>query len=597
MTKVFSFCIYGNQKKYCQGLIENIELIKDYYPDFEVWIYGGVNVPSSYIDQYKSYDNVKYIETNKSGASLMSYRFFPIDDDNVEIMFSRDADSRINSRDRWCIDEFIKSEKNFHIIRDNYWHKTKITGGMWGIKQASLVRESSPPKQGLLKHKMTDLYNSWIADKQNVSDQYGIDQMFLQNVVYDLIKNDVLIHSNIVGFVHEKITPILFENDNINFVGNVVYYDNNDVETYQFKYNDFPLINHLSFLSNNDQFGLMSHIYETMKINLFSYSINDRNSLLYLMFRAYYYINDIDKVQSILKLYRYALINENIIHDSNFVLMKLKERGYKIIGTTYLNREPNENEIIIYYGNYLHDVNCLPHSNKIYRHAYYFNMVKHDVIEFDSCWNSIDQIYIMNLEERRDRYIEILNELAIMNAPLHKIYHYKAKKEEFVKDNKKLNSYIGATKNHYDVVKHFIDNNYNYCLMLEDDFTFTSNIKNHQKNLKTFFERKYDFDVCLISTSKFHETRPYDDLLSLSYQQCTTTSGYILSKNTAHRVLECFETGVKEMMNNGDYNIYVCDRYWSKLQKDNKFFYFNEKFGYQRCVYSSITNQTNMNFD
>jgi hypothetical protein len=32
----------------------------------------------------------------------------------VEIMFVRDADSRINERDEWCIREFIQSQKMFN---------------------------------------------------------------------------------------------------------------------------------------------------------------------------------------------------------------------------------------------------------------------------------------------------------------------------------------------------------------------------------------------------------------------------------------------------------------------------------------------------
>jgi len=78
MVKVFSFCIYGGQKKYCQGLIENIEQIKRDFPDFQVWIYTGTNLPDEYLKSYASYDNTKIIKTDRDGASLMCYRFFPV---------------------------------------------------------------------------------------------------------------------------------------------------------------------------------------------------------------------------------------------------------------------------------------------------------------------------------------------------------------------------------------------------------------------------------------------------------------------------------------------------------------------------------------
>ena len=55
MAKIFSFCLYGNQKKYCQGLLENIKLINEYYPDFEIWIACGDDVPLKYLEEFINY--------------------------------------------------------------------------------------------------------------------------------------------------------------------------------------------------------------------------------------------------------------------------------------------------------------------------------------------------------------------------------------------------------------------------------------------------------------------------------------------------------------------------------------------------------------
>jgi hypothetical protein len=90
---------------------------------------------------------------------------------------------------------------------------------------------------------------------------------------------------------------------------------------------------------------------------------------------------------------------------------------------------------------------------------------------------------------RAAEFYEILIELCKINAPLNKIHHYKANKE-IITGNKKTDVYYGAGKNHIDVVKHFIQNNYNNCLILEDDVTFTSNITMHKKDLKIFLEYK-----------------------------------------------------------------------------------------------------------
>jgi hypothetical protein len=44
--KVFSFCLYGTARKYSQGMIRNLELIQQRFPEWEVWIYVASDVPS-----------------------------------------------------------------------------------------------------------------------------------------------------------------------------------------------------------------------------------------------------------------------------------------------------------------------------------------------------------------------------------------------------------------------------------------------------------------------------------------------------------------------------------------------------------------------
>ena len=41
-------------------------------------------------------------------------------------MLSRDCDSRLNKREKLAVDELLKSDKNFHIMRDHPWHNTEM---------------------------------------------------------------------------------------------------------------------------------------------------------------------------------------------------------------------------------------------------------------------------------------------------------------------------------------------------------------------------------------------------------------------------------------------------------------------------------------
>ena len=55
--KVFSFCIYGNERNYYDGLLENIQIIREYFPEFEIYVYKGI------CDSAWTFENCKIIET------------------------------------------------------------------------------------------------------------------------------------------------------------------------------------------------------------------------------------------------------------------------------------------------------------------------------------------------------------------------------------------------------------------------------------------------------------------------------------------------------------------------------------------------------
>lgn len=566
--KAISFCIYGNNPKYLIGLEENIKIINEILPDFFIFIYLGNDVDENLFNNYKN-TFIRKIDLND--AELMIYRCFTLDFyPDIDISFSRDADSLINKRDIFLMNEFIKSSQSFHIIRDHYFHKNKIMGGTFGMKRTDLNFKNE--------------YDSWKLLNNINKIGYGSDERFLREVIYDKIKNNSLIHSNIVGYLHEKITliDIPLENE-YDFIGNIIEYKNLKKE-YKFKYYDFSFFEHFRFLYSQEQWLLMI-------ILLKNFNIEPTQDMIFPLYQAYYYTANYNDCKEILK--KTENITEHLIYSSNYLFRKL----YKtIVATTDLTREPKQDEVVIYYGNFYHSINNLPIDNKVYRHPKYFNSLEHSIVEFDECWNKIDIIYVLNLETRPDRYLEILVELCRINAPLHKVYHYLAKKESYCED-KQVNTYYGAAKNHIDVIEHFIDKNYEFCLILEDDLTFTPRIKEHQLDLKLFFDRNYDFDVCFISASKNGTILPYDDLLTVSKQFCTTSSGYIINKKSSKKILETLKEGNELLLKTGNYNIYANDRYWQILQKENKFLIFKLKFGYQRPSYSSIIEKFNCYFD
>ena len=138
MLKVISFSLWGDNPTYTLGSIINAELAKIYYPMFECWFYiHKESVPKDIINSLEKMDNVKIIfkfgDINTSKSRM--WRFEAIDDPNVEIMMSRDTDTRFLLREKMAVDEWLKSDKLFHIMRDHPHHAYKILAGMFGTRK------------------------------------------------------------------------------------------------------------------------------------------------------------------------------------------------------------------------------------------------------------------------------------------------------------------------------------------------------------------------------------------------------------------------------------------------------------------------------
>jgi hypothetical protein len=270
--------------------------------------------------------------------------------------------------------------------------------------------------------------------------------------------------------------------------------------------------------------------------------------------------------------------------NSNYLLNSFQK---KIIATFDYNREPNDNEVVIVYGNYPDWHHALPCTSKIYRHASLFFDTKHDVVEYDSSWEPVDTIYILNLKERSDRFNDTLLALCAVKAPIHRIHHYKAEKDG-------LPPYVGASKNHVDVMTHFKNSEKNNCLILEDDILFIDNHTFVWDSLNMFFSNQYNYNICFLSLSKMGERIPFDNLLSITKQQCTTSSAYFLKKDTIDNVLEVASEGLQKMIETNDHHTFCIDRYWSKLPD---LLFFKTKLVFQRPSFSNLTKTVNFHLD
>jgi hypothetical protein len=207
MKKIISFSLWGDNPKYTIGAIKNVEQSKTIYPDWICRFYCGKSVPLEITEKLKSYNNVEVIEMDEDGDwSGMFWRFYACEDSDV--MISRDTDSRLSFREKLAVDEWLESDKDFHIMRDHPYHNALILGGMWGVRN------------GILK----DIIS--IINQYNKGDFWQVDQNFLREEIYPIIKDNSFIHDEFMKFeTWSKLFPS--ERKNKEFVGDV--FDSNNV--------------------------------------------------------------------------------------------------------------------------------------------------------------------------------------------------------------------------------------------------------------------------------------------------------------------------------------------------------------------------------
>lgn len=202
--KVVSFSLWGTSLKYTIGAIRNAELVSSIYPGWIARFYCGTSVPQEIIQQLRTL-GAEVVEMSVPGDwTGMFWRFQAISDPSVEVMISRDTDSRLTKREAVAVEEWLKSDKNFHIMRDHPAHNTVILGGMWGARKPIL-------------QDMTALIDVYV--KQSY---WQIDQQFLRDVVWPRVTNDHVAHD---PFFQKIDFPV--SRNGLEFVGQV--WDENEV--------------------------------------------------------------------------------------------------------------------------------------------------------------------------------------------------------------------------------------------------------------------------------------------------------------------------------------------------------------------------------
>lgn len=176
--RVIAFSLYnGNLPRYGDGAVVNARLWKQIFPDWEMWVYHDATTPEKVLATLRA-AGVKLIDMRNSGLSnAMTWRFTVAAEASVDRFIIRDIDARLNTRDKDAIDEWIKSGKRFHVLRDHPSHSNyPMSGGLWGG-----TKDAIPDIISRLKAKA-------------ISKEYVADMNWLTNVIWPIAQQSVMQH-------------------------------------------------------------------------------------------------------------------------------------------------------------------------------------------------------------------------------------------------------------------------------------------------------------------------------------------------------------------------------------------------------------------
>lgn len=179
MKNVIAYSLWGDHPMYWKGAIRNIEQASKFFPGWICRFYIDSSCDESLISSISDAGGEVVLIDSKDSFHGMFWRFWAAEDPEVNIFLSRDCDSRFSAREIHAINEWLRSDKDFHIMRDHPYHTVPILGGMWGCRNGLMSRI------GLNK-----MIEQWTQFQRK-----GVDQDFLGSKVYPLVYQTSMEHS------------------------------------------------------------------------------------------------------------------------------------------------------------------------------------------------------------------------------------------------------------------------------------------------------------------------------------------------------------------------------------------------------------------
>ena len=143
---IIAFSLWGDDPVYIHGAIVNARIAPHIYYGWTPRFYCDPSVPADVVAELRRLGaQVVLFEDPALQAIRPMWRFLASDDPSVDWFVCRDTDCRLNCQEFIAVEEWLKSGRPFHVMRDHVYHIDLILAGMWGGRAGMLPNMKEGP--------------------------------------------------------------------------------------------------------------------------------------------------------------------------------------------------------------------------------------------------------------------------------------------------------------------------------------------------------------------------------------------------------------------------------------------------------------------
>jgi GR25 family glycosyltransferase involved in LPS biosynthesis len=190
--------------------------------------------------------------------------------------------------------------------------------------------------------------------------------------------------------------------------------------------------------------------------------------------------------------------------------------------------------------------------------------------------SDIQHMFYINLDSRSDRRIHVEQQLALVGLPVQRFNAIRLP-----------NGALGCSMSHLKCLQTAKANGWSHVLICEDDIKFLDP-EQFKTQLNGFLENNDNWDVVLLAGNNMP---PYkvNDFYSVQVQQCQTTTSYLVKEHYYDKLIENIKEGMQKLIKEPHRHVFFAiDKYWFKLQQEDKWFLIVPLTVIQKPDYSDI---------